>query len=586
MTAREDARSLGAGRANPEEQELPPVAAVFLIHFDIKAGYTVGWKRCLPEVDLEGFVEFKSLPSGLHKVHEDLVYFVHDQYAGISAYVNEPAAASERNARMLAVGVLVPLSSGRLGRSWHHAKAIKGLARRLVGNIQDTQPLEEFWEAHRLSQEELSSSGSSASGSPSDMHFKPARRLSNDGEGRNASVSSVTVSIPPVPILSDFHPALSLSKYLDVFGPLVFPLYRAALLRKRILLVGQAPVELACNFVYDISILSNVPLTAANLLPSDAAPSRLRPLFTIGVHDIPYLERCAQTSDATSRSQASAEDGLSDEQGQGWIACTTDDVLAMKRNLYDIIVWLPRSHPEDAKERVWPKLETSQGKEIKATQRDLRRYRALRTGLRRFQVNPLPRYHDDEIEDDDEETALLASDDDEDSETNDVAAAEEQAAEPLSWSALAYSGFMWWASAGERRSDLDAEETHDAALLDDLDELKMSPSGLRRRQSSGSQASHRISQRPVETVLVAYFHRLTTLIIATLADIVDTEASHDEEADMNKPVFISSDDMMRMGLDIWSDGDKKFVGDILKIYFDHNATVQGASIECCGIRIC
>jgi hypothetical protein len=56
-------------------------------------------------------------------------YFVHDEYAGISAFVNEPAEESERNALMLAVGVLAPLSYGRLGKSWRHAANLKDLAR-------------------------------------------------------------------------------------------------------------------------------------------------------------------------------------------------------------------------------------------------------------------------------------------------------------------------------------------------------------------------------------------------------------------------------------------------------------------------
>lgn len=55
-------------------------------------------------------------------------YFVHEQYAGISAFVNQPAEESERNAKMLAIGVLVPLSSGRLGKSWRHAPKLKELA--------------------------------------------------------------------------------------------------------------------------------------------------------------------------------------------------------------------------------------------------------------------------------------------------------------------------------------------------------------------------------------------------------------------------------------------------------------------------
>lgn len=58
-----------------------------------------------------------------------LSYFVHEEYAGISAFVNQPAAAAERNATMFAIGVLVPLSSGRLGKSWRHAPRLRDLTR-------------------------------------------------------------------------------------------------------------------------------------------------------------------------------------------------------------------------------------------------------------------------------------------------------------------------------------------------------------------------------------------------------------------------------------------------------------------------
>lgn len=54
-------------------------------------------------------------------------YFVHGQYAGLSAFVNLPAEEAERNAKMFAVGVLAPLSFGRLGKSWRHAPKLKGL---------------------------------------------------------------------------------------------------------------------------------------------------------------------------------------------------------------------------------------------------------------------------------------------------------------------------------------------------------------------------------------------------------------------------------------------------------------------------
>lgn len=110
--------------------ELPPIDALFLIDFDVKKGYTIAWKRTADGVDVDGRVEYKSLPSGLHTVSEDLIYFVHDgAHAGLSAFVNMPCDEEEaRNARMIAVGVLVPLSYGRLGRAWRHAEGLKSLA--------------------------------------------------------------------------------------------------------------------------------------------------------------------------------------------------------------------------------------------------------------------------------------------------------------------------------------------------------------------------------------------------------------------------------------------------------------------------
>lgn len=108
----------------------PPLSALFLVDFDAKAGYTIAWKRSLPGLGLDGQVEYKSLPSGLHTVSNDLIYFVHDgAHAGLSAFVNEPCDEEEsRNARMIAVGVLVPLSYGRLGRAWRHAQNLEQMA--------------------------------------------------------------------------------------------------------------------------------------------------------------------------------------------------------------------------------------------------------------------------------------------------------------------------------------------------------------------------------------------------------------------------------------------------------------------------
>jgi hypothetical protein len=58
-------------------------------------------------------------------------------------------------------------------------------------------------------------------------------------------VSAVTKDDERLP---DYHPALAILHYIDVFGPLIFRLQQAALLRKRILFVGHPPVRAMCEF--------------------------------------------------------------------------------------------------------------------------------------------------------------------------------------------------------------------------------------------------------------------------------------------------------------------------------------------------
>lgn len=226
--------------------DLPPISALFLINFDVKAGYTISWKASKPDVELEGVVEYKSLPSGLHTVSEDLIYFVHDGFAGLSAFINAPVQDTEaRNARMLAVGVLVPLSYGRLGRAWRHAEGLKAMAAALAKDSKDMSMLENYWKKSQDS-DETKEEEESAIDTPSVGLQTPNIPLR--GHVRNRSASDGTALLPPGHRLSPFHPAWSLTKLLDTFGPLIFPIQRAALLRKRILISCHAPVQEACNF--------------------------------------------------------------------------------------------------------------------------------------------------------------------------------------------------------------------------------------------------------------------------------------------------------------------------------------------------
>ncbi|KAI0969188.1 hypothetical protein F4678DRAFT_167194 [Xylaria arbuscula] len=581
--------------------DLPPISALFLIDFDVKAGYTISWKASKPDVELEGIVEYKSLPSGLHTVSEDLIYFVNDGYAGLSAFVNAPVQdTAARNARMLAVGVLVPLSYGRLGRAWKHAESLKAIASKLAGDSKDVSVLQEYWEKNQArdsTDDDAAPGDDPASPTASSKNPKTSR-----GSTRNRSASDGTALMLPGHRLSPFHPAWSLTKLIDTFGPLIFPIHRAALLRKRILIMGHAPVEQACNFVYNISVLSNIPLATCDLLPSSSASHRLRPLFSIGVHDIPFLAEDAKSSSSTD---APPQDGGS-EIGTGWIACTTDSILSKKDTLWDVLITLPPSHASNAKNHIWPTIELPHGVIVKATQRDMRRFRSLKAGIARMEGNVVISIPNTP------QTAAAYREDD--ALLDDA----EQVVEPTSWTALAYSGFMWWASAGEKsRSDEAEEAAQDASLFsNDLASSTMSMNMPRtadiaasvssltpRRPSTAASAPLDIDEARAELAIIGYFHRLTTQFFSALADAVDSTGDSglgdespmeeddalidaDEEDVQGHGVQVDSDVIKRMGLDIWSPSDAEFVSQLLKTYFDRQAYVEGKGVEVCGIRVC
>ncbi|KAK2605187.1 hypothetical protein N8I77_008042 [Diaporthe amygdali] len=654
--------------------ELPPISALFLIDFDVKAGYTIIWKEAVPGLELEGVVEYKSLPSGLHTVPDDLIYFVHeDGYAGLSAFINAPTDEEEsRHARMIAVGVLVPLSYGRLGRAWRHAQGLKDMAVKLAADRKQTQMLVEYWEkcgTRDTSAQPPAPITDSPLNSPA-LSFVKRPSPTGDRHARNRSASEGAALLPPGHRLSPFHPAWSLNRLLDTFGPLIFPIQRAALLRKRILISTHAPVHEACNFVYDISILANIPHSVSDILDPSAPSQRLRPLFTIGVHDIPFLV----ADSATKRPGPAPEQppGILGDSSSGWIACTTDSILAMKEDLWDVLITMPPSHTVNAKEKVWPTVELRKGAAMKATQRDLRRFRTLKVGLRRLAATSTAIEEEEESPNNSTEPQRPGSlshrrsrmsissikttnfiPDGEDAHV--LADASDKIVEPMTWAALAYSGFMWWASAGEqRRSDEAEEQAYDNSLIADLlPAPSMHPpresSGQRRPSGSfnvtavqeggglGDSVTSLTARRTptadgpsslgaedaeeerarTELAIITYFHRLTSGILSTLAEVVeateeydDTDISQpqtddgregaegqsnpllqggtrsDSEDVSRPPVRVDSDALAAMGLDVWSNADAEFVSQVLDRYFSREARVEGKGVELCGLRVC
>ncbi|KAL7266529.1 hypothetical protein RUND412_010925 [Rhizina undulata] len=170
------------------------------------------------------------------------------------------------------------------------------------------------------------------------------------------SGSSAEQTSPPSQIYPPSPPPRALPRRIcRRFRTTAISAVRAALCRKRILIITTAPVERGCKFVYNISVISNIPSAVHEKLRE--SPKRLRPLFVVGVNDIPFLE--------------------GEGDGEGWVACTTDHVLKLKAQLYDVVVTFPSAptwnaanwngYPGNGKTKlVWPTLDNSRRRRDKS----------------------------------------------------------------------------------------------------------------------------------------------------------------------------------------------------------------------------
>ncbi|KAK0914299.1 hypothetical protein LTS16_026623 [Friedmanniomyces endolithicus] len=541
--------------------EAPSIAALFQVVFDPKVGYTTAWKRSVPELDLSG-VEYKSLPSGLHGVPQDLVYFIHDgQHAGVSSFAQQEADQAHRNASFCAVGLLVSVSHGRLGQGWLHSPSLRKLADGVLKH-NDIGALERFWEKHRL--DDARSRRPSSRDEIRDSlvtSLKRKRGLSGVSDGLKLSDSTVAAD----------HPALYMPGLLDSFGPLLFPLYRAALLRKRILLIGSPPVQVNCNAVYLLSVISGIPQPATEALSPDTdSLLRTQPLFSVGVADIASLS--------------------SKDDRTGWIATSTDDILGDKHKLYDLLVELPK--PAPGSKRQWPRLRTADGKIIKASQRDLRRYRMLRAELKRLRL--ARNSHADGVESggsESDEAPMLGSRHilAESAVSDELPDGEHEVVEPVSWTAAAYNSFLWWASAGSTQGDTDADEEmrFERELLGELPHLQdVLQDEDHDPAPADSEEANQLDAEETATMLTSYFHRLTEHFITSMASIVNDADDETEEGVEEDEIAITADDVRAMGLDVWSENDAEFVREMLRLWFDREAAVAVEGVRMCGVKVC
>lgn len=525
----------------PAKDELPEIVAVLVAAFHSRQGYQILWSK--GQVDLSG-CEYKTLPSGVDKVQEDVIYFTKSTCIGLAAYKNlqAPAMHGRQDFYCISIAVLIQNDSSnlrhqRLNRIWLYNSVLRDLADRFDPANPDYKELEKLYTSNRAVPDESNAlrkrahanlRGHSPPASPVLSHRSSFKDYQSFRAERQVTQVKTT-SLLPSQELSNLHPVLSLHDCISLFGPLILPVYRAALARRRILLTSDAPIQRACHFIYNIMLISAIPNNTGTM----TRPLPLKQLFCIGLNDIPFLESLALDAD-----------------NPGWIAVTTDSIFEKKTQLYDLLIKLPPDiSTQDLKGTQRPLLFTSDGSQIKPSYLDAKNFSKLKPLLPMYQTGlrarPEPSW----------KRSILDS---------------------------IIAGAWYWSSAG-RSLELEDDEIYlESAdesgltlnLENDDHETNSEHSPLLRpstTNASGGKAP--LLNGRDEVILLVLFHRMTSNILGFLDELCCE--SPDEE------IKISREKMVSLGLTPRLDVDVKVMEALMRRWYSRGAIIDKSFWPCC-----
>ncbi|WWC58490.1 uncharacterized protein I303_101033 [Kwoniella dejecticola CBS 10117] len=281
---------------------LPPLAAIFLTHFDDIKGQSVIFYASLPNLPAET-IEHTTLPSGLHALDSDVVLFTHHELPGAGVFRSRLNDESARGRRMGTLGIVLadpsvpsdlfalhdPLSS--------LFDQLEDLDSSPFAPSTSTSPssavtlLAKVWHEHRADSH-LGGSSSNLVKVTGKEAVRGIRKLVN---GR--------ADLPPE------HPITYMPSLLGILGPSVVPVYKAALSGQRIILYSTPPLLPLAAFAWCIWSMSLAPGSAP-----DAEPSKW--VGNVGLMDLTDLKA---------------------RQG-GWIATTSDAIYKSHHAVYDMFI--------------------------------------------------------------------------------------------------------------------------------------------------------------------------------------------------------------------------------------------------------
>ncbi|KAM6499442.1 DUF2347 domain containing protein [Amanita muscaria] len=305
------------------ERPLQDIVALFHASFHPTRGNMIDWSlKASNDLDLD-HVEFSALPSGLHLMERDVVYFTKDGQHGVCVFRRRRTSEQgHRGFRLTSLGVL--LARSRRPRPWRHVKALKELAEALYARFssstvslelqeEDLEPARVFFEERKVQRADLGGAG--------------------DWNGWSHDLDELKTEPPSA------SPTLHLSHLLRILGPSSMTLYKHVIGRRRILIFTLPPVEPACILCHvaaDMCFESQVGLST----PQEVPPERVNKLKSRTGEGISVLGMVT----LSDLDQLMTES----QTGRGWIACTTDALFLEKPTYYDLLIDLTTSTPNKA----------------------------------------------------------------------------------------------------------------------------------------------------------------------------------------------------------------------------------------------
>lgn len=481
-----------------------PISCMFLSNFEMKKGNITVWSRKWSEmnceVNLEN-IEFKALPSGIHEVPDDVINFVlpkevpgEDYHYGVAYYkqngqeIAEGSDHLDRSAvKMYALGVIVDPNyrvSGTSSNGFYEWKPNQFTSAN--DYVNDLQDLLTHWLAKKdyddfsLFEEyfNCNSLTNDAAGLASPV-LQRSGKVARDILATNDHLSSEDTGRPQ---MLEYLPY-----WIRKLGPLVFPLWKSCLLGERVLILNPpgGSFELCNALNYCLSIISLIP-KVLQVNRHEQYDYFVKPLFTIGISDIDGM--ISELREAVERNA----------KIPGFIACTSDEILTSKTELYDKVLKLTNQTAIEGDDDT--SIYNNKGTQVRATPHDFECLQFFYQGILHEEISVT------------EKARCLSM------------------VEPTTWTQYLIDGFYWWATAGYVKP----------SYQEHIRDVPTSP-----------------EDNEVELILgiVGYFHDRTSTLFNRLKIIIEANEHHGPDEIVSIPAMALNE----MDLDCFSIQDRELI---------------------------